>query len=380
MTYNIWYGEDESAASYIAEIGGFKSSVGEMRRIEANRKRFAENPPSLREILYLDRPDLIITEGDPERPILGVEFCAESPSGHNIPQRLARVAAAAEFGIPFAFVFPERKWIRRGENHKGRWDEYNPFPLRALIQIGRFHAAPTLAFFWPADEQKGNPRQGYLVCDRKYPNLPGRRAPEIMQLANFVKLTLAMSQRHIPASQMVFDPLYIEREIWMWEKYHSKAKGNAIWSPLTSTSRIKTEPDLLEFIVRQTGLKPNLPGHILARSETVLYQPKTSKFRSDPYAGSLVGIDYHECRNGPTPQHRFRNLLINFSRISFAEAAKLFEKYHRDYCPMQKSRYSSDDRYLTIHLRDGCRYTKQKELRIFCFLADIVLFQDAILY
>lgn len=124
--------------------------------------------------------------------------------------------------------------------------------------------------------------------------------------------------------------------------------------------------------------EPSLPHYIIERKETIIYEPGTRQFRSDPYSGSLVGIDYLTCRHGETVRHRHRNLVIHFRNVKFEKIKEMFVRYYKDECPFNPQ-YEETDNYLTLHLKDGCRYTKQKELRIYCYIADLLIFRDAAL-
>ena len=373
MRVNVWYGDDRQAAKFLVAYTALTQHEVRMRKIYAGREDFVRNPDAIQRMLYLDRPDVVITTGEPETPILAVEFCAEAPTGHNLTQRMARVAAAAEFQIPFAYVFPERKWVmRRGG---GRWDEYNPLPLYAMLQIGRFHQCPVLAFFWEASEDIVG--SGRLCCDRAFPSLPDSERDEMRAFSRLVDLSLAYAQEHRPFSGMAFDPFVMERERWMWERFHARPGTLESQSPLTSTRLVSTAG--LARKLRGRGLPINLPPHVMRRSKTLLYSPRVTTFRSDPYAGNLVAMDYVKCRVGPTVRHRHLNLAIEFAELPFELAREKFQRFHKQACPFRSS-YDQADPYLTLHLRDGCRYTKQKELRIFCFYADLVIFSDAVLH
>jgi len=135
---------------------------------------------------------------------------------------------------------------------------------------------------------------------------------------------------------------------------------------------------LIDLVKKKIGREPSLPHYVTERKETIIYEPNTRQFRSDPYSGSLVGIDYLACRLGETVRHRHRNLVIRFENVKFKKMKKMFTRYYRKECPFNP-RYKKTDSYLTLHLKDGCRYTKQKELRIYCYVADLLIFQDGAL-
>jgi len=376
--FKVWYHDNRTFAEYLIETTKLNEHDPEIERISTGRD-FANNPDMIQKILYLDMPDAVVTYGFPEKPILGIEFCAEAPSGHDIFQRVARVAASASFGTAFAFIFPEKKWVVRTIG--GRWDNYNPLVMRALMHISRFHKVPSLSFFWEADRLTGIEAEGFLRVDENYENMPDRRSEEMKNFTKFVNLTIDYVLQNRDFREMMFDPFILEREAWMWEKYHQRYRSRPNifrWSPLTSCRKIETS-ELVSLIEEVTGRRPNLPHYVSEREETIIYEPGTRQFRSDPYSGSLVGIDYLMCRRGETVRHRHRNLAMRFRNVSFAKMQEMFVRYYRDRCPFNPGQVEID-RYLTLHLKDGCRYTKQKELRIYCYIADLLIFRDAALY
>src|SRR3989339_1497622 len=102
--FTVWYHDNRSFAEYLVESTKLRNHKTKIKKISLG-KNFADNPDTIQKILYLDNPDAIVTYGFPEKPVLGIEFCAEAPSGHDIFQRVARVAASASLGTAFAFIF-----------------------------------------------------------------------------------------------------------------------------------------------------------------------------------------------------------------------------------------------------------------------------------
>jgi len=376
--FKVWYHDNKAFAEYLVDITDLKKHDPSIEKLSFGRS-FANNPDMIQKILYLDVPDAIVTYGFPEKPVLGIEFCAEAPSGHDIFQRVARVAASASFGTAFAFIFPEKKWVVRAIG--GRWDNYNPLSFRALMNISRFHKIPALSFFWEANQISGDAANGFLLMDKNCANMPDRDTQEMKNFAAFVNLTIDYVLRNRDFEEMMFDPLIMNREMWMWEKFHQKYRSKPDtfrWSPLTSCRIIKTS-DLVTLVRKAIGREPDLPNYVTKREETLIYEPGTNIFRSDPYSGSLVGIDYLECRNGETVRHRHRNLVMHFGKIHFKKMQNMFCRYYKEECPFNP-KIKDVNRYLGLHLRDGCRYTKQKELRIYCYVADVLVFKDAALF
>lgn len=134
--YTIWYADSRAQAELILRGTKLAHIGAQLCRLPGQRKQFPAVPRSLQQILYLDRPDLIVTHGDTHEPVVAIELSAEAPSGHDAFQRFARVSACASEGVPFAYMFPARKLVRR-RGGPARWDEYNPLIFEALLRVAR---------------------------------------------------------------------------------------------------------------------------------------------------------------------------------------------------------------------------------------------------
>jgi len=83
--------------------------------------------PALEGVLAFDRPDIILAASG--TPIQVIERTIEVPSGHNVGQRFARLAAAARAGVPLVYFGPYAAYkhggaTQRGAEHDGlqcRW-------------------------------------------------------------------------------------------------------------------------------------------------------------------------------------------------------------------------------------------------------------------
>jgi hypothetical protein len=95
--YTILYDDPQEAAWFRGLHAALRAAHEEA--ITAAWKR-----PSLQGVFAYDRPDVVLLADD--RPILVVEETVEVPSGHNVGQRFARLAAAAEAGVPCLYFGP----------------------------------------------------------------------------------------------------------------------------------------------------------------------------------------------------------------------------------------------------------------------------------
>jgi len=130
--FKIWYSDEEFGNfvvenTILSEVQGLEWS--KLYESDANNPRnFHSIPDHIKNILYLDAPDLIIEkEGE---PIFSVEVSTEAGTGHNAFQRFGRISAAVENNVPAFYIYPKAGYIRRKSND--RWDEINPNIFQAM--------------------------------------------------------------------------------------------------------------------------------------------------------------------------------------------------------------------------------------------------------
>ena len=103
--------------------------------------------PKLGEVLQYDRPDVILANND--EPMLVLERTVEVPSGHNVGQRFARLAAAAEAHRPLVYFGPYVARKHGGETEGPRWMNLRLF--LALNVASRVHNTAITTINWPVD-------------------------------------------------------------------------------------------------------------------------------------------------------------------------------------------------------------------------------------
>ena len=112
--FRVWY-STEGLANWLINNTVLREKEVDIRQIsesDANKPRtFHKMPTHLKNILYLDAPDLIV-EFDSE-PVFSLEVTTEAGTGHNAFQRFARIAASVENGVPAFYIYPEASYIRR---------------------------------------------------------------------------------------------------------------------------------------------------------------------------------------------------------------------------------------------------------------------------
>jgi len=362
-------------------------------------------PDHLKKILYLDAPDLII-ECDSE-PILAIEITSEAGTGHNVFQRFSRIAAAAESGVPSVYIYPRAVWVAREK--ASRWDGINPavfFALEKLMQI--FDNMPALLFYYPSLHPKApvsfaqKEAKGLLV-DLTHPSLPDSSSQEMRVFFSFIDTLISYVIRHgipgalkrIKRSQIVSD-----RRIWMQSQMNILGYFSRLWSPETAVEDIPTE-NLLRYLSRFFSSPNQGQNSLLRRRDRTIIYKVNANFRGDPYPGVLAALDYMKCRSGPTYEDREKNLVLAWGetsidptsgQLTIRNSGASIEDYiskvrgvrNEGKCILNcqnfaQVRSAGIPRYF-MQSRYGCSFTKPKEIRVYSYFADAILFHDGALW
>ena len=156
MMFKVWY-STESFADFIINNTNLKNYEIEKNKIYEsdanNQKNFHAMPDHIKEILYLDAPDLIVEMNS--EPIFSIEVSTEAGTGHNAFQRFARIAASVEKNVPAFYIYPEAAIITRINKNTGedivKWDSINPLVFKALDEVMNIYNVPALLYYFPTD-------------------------------------------------------------------------------------------------------------------------------------------------------------------------------------------------------------------------------------
>ena len=107
-----------------------------------------DGPPLLVKALSIDRPDIILMDG--EKPVLMVERTEEVPSGHNVGQRYGRLAAAAQMRLPSVYFFPYAAYKHGGKTQGPRYANLRLFC--ALQRMATVEKTAITTINWPVDK------------------------------------------------------------------------------------------------------------------------------------------------------------------------------------------------------------------------------------
>ncbi len=372
-------------------------------------KKFHSQPDHIKKILYLDSPDIIVEFNN--EPVFTIEISAEAGTGHNAFQRFARLAASVENGVPAIYIYPEAKIISRevrgGNSVDRKWDKINPLILYALEQVMQIHEIPALLFYYPSDfklypDPLSSPhlRDQGLVYDEQFSSSPESSDSEMRLMFSSINLILdlVIAKGPLQSRPILLRQLEIRnRRNLMQSWYYDKAEGRSAdaMSPLTAVKTVPTS-SILKYIENSHGNDYQISGLIPSRAETVVYVVD-AKYRGDPYPGALCAIDYLACRSGKTFEERTKNLVICWGGMSIndmgdiqissskatiqdfiadvvaGERRSLLQKNFGSLKTHEIPRYYMQVRY-------GSMFSKNKEVRIYAYFADAIIFPDGCLW
>lgn len=403
--FTIWY-STEIFADYIIEntvLSEYIKQLEKRKIMESdanNSKNFHKMPDHIKNILYLDSPDLIV-ELDGE-PIFTIEISREAGTGHNAFQRFLRLLASVENGVPTIYIYPEGVQVGRGKINKTyKWDRINPIIFKALEKMMRIHNEPALLFYHPSllgNDSRVHKNKG-LLEDDNYPSCPLAKTSEMIAMFDIIDDILNISTKRTRQNNIINLRSIQNRRDWMISEYNKKNPQDEPHSPITATKIINTTK-ILNYL-KKYGYDVKSESLLSKRSKTVVYC-MDAKFRGDPYPGALGALDYIMCRTGKTFEDRDKNLVICWGEISESDdiiKVNSTKSSINDYIEKIKTVYSSIKPYKCLlgqeyeqlvtnkevpryymQTRYGCTYTKIKEIRGYSYFADVVLFIDGALW
>lgn len=405
--FRLWY-STRSFANYIvahsAQLGALQTAgrltLRKLYESDANNPaNFHALPTHIKQILYLDAPDLIIELDN--HPILSIEVSEEAGSGHNAFQRFCRLAAAVERGVPALYIYPEAVRVKRGT--RWSWDQINPLVFDALDNVMRVHQIPALLFYYPTlFRSKVAPAPGSKghIYDKTHIDQPDSGDSQMRSLFATVDLIVgqARTRGYVSPNNLMSDPSINGRRRWMSSEWTTKHKSRT-WSPLTATMDIPTTA-LLALLQTYAGKTYRFsPDGMASRSQTVVYMPD-AKLRADPYGGALAAIDYIKCRTGPTYEDREKNLVIAWGSTNLTGGKLAVSQSKADsvaaFVGAVQGLYGAPGKVLLgqsfaslsgsqiaryyMQVRFGTTFTKAKELRVLSYFCDAILFHDGALW
>lgn len=253
--------------------------------------RRGTNPPIIESLVFYDRPDIILLNNG--EPVLVLEKTTEVPSGHNIGQRLGRMVRALEHNVPAIMFMP---FDSKKHGKHANLCNLNARVLDGYLRMWDIHETPAFAVNWPSDSD------WELITD-------GTEDDEISAVVHdFLESGFDWNCRKFREHQDRMEAEFARR-ITIRASYNR---------PPPSVKIIPTSA-FASMVAARTGGAASIPHAWLARKETVLYTMAMNEKkcrREDPYTGMQFLYDYQHCRNGPHPDDKLRNLVIDVPKVS----------------------------------------------------------------
>ncbi len=382
MVNKIWHPNDLNSAKWFiagSKVNGMNWSP--QITPKPGSPEFLNLPESFKKILRLDSPDLIATMeiDSTDIPTVSIEITTTTPQSQHAKQRLPRLVAAAEAGVPSIYIIPERKKSGRSTYSVGKDLFYGVDKIRMINKI------PVFIYRYPD-------RNGTLLTDTTYPNQPDLTAQETRNAFRTIDTIITYRVQNKGIKDLNSDP-WISSEI---QRQSLTGSGATIAiSNYDTLTEINTS-DLGSFLRNNTEMKQSrinetvsrLPKRIISREKTLVFRPAGRMFdhAGDPYCGMLAFFDYVFCRTGPNVENRLKNLVYmpvgeSISRITQEFCPAGYHRYWESDCPFKEDSVPSlnDQFNVSHHLQYGCVFTKIKPLRIYGYFSDMIIFKDAIL-
>jgi hypothetical protein len=402
-SYRVWYSTEQFADMVIDHTSLRSENVVKRKMYESdanNSRSYHTMPDHIKQILYLDAPDLIV-ELDHE-PLFSIEVSTEAGTGHNVFQRFARLAASVENQVPAFYLYPEAVIVTR-KTGGPKWDVINPLIFRAMENVMSIYNIPALLYYYPTDFRSyplavdaTNRKSKGIRFDsrRRYLGCPEAKDKELLSmfetiddmLSVYSKYGVVEGRKRLNSQRSV-----IARRALMNTEYCLK-HGSDDLSPLSATVKVPTK-SLLHHLSRYERKGYTIGELLRSRSETVIYKVD-AKFRGDPYPGALAAIDYLVCRQGRTFEDRKYNLVLAFCDVSLEDSGDSITLYGakgkvEDFVQtVQRSedknilrssftdlQYHEIPRYY-MQVRYGSMFSKAKHIRVYSYFADAILFPD----
>lgn len=403
--FRVWH-DSERLADYVIENTSLRDGRDEIETLDlptsdaGDPGSFHRVPDDVKEILYLDSPDLIVeARGE---PLFTVEISEEAGTGHNAFQRFPRIAASVEASVPALYIYPEATYIMRKSGN--RWDELNPLVFKALESAMQIHDVPALLFYYPSEfEGEGDPptsasSQNGLLYDDGVRGQPDRDDAEMRQFFDVIDTFLERA-RGTTELDFIKNRTIRRRRNWMQRQFVEKNGPGRTWSPLSNTITVPTDR-VVEFL---REVDPECRPDLLERREETVIYSADAKIRGDPYPGALAAIDYLKSRIGTSYRDRDRNLVFCWGDPSIDDSGSLsvtarnpegssVEAFVDEVKKVTnvRRRLLLDKEYdelkrreiprYYMQVRHGTRFTQRKLVRCFAYFADAILFNDGALW
>ena len=405
--YRVWHSSEGFADYIIAKTCLKDKDVVKAKMYESDTskpKYFHTMPDHIKQILYLDAPDIIVEYNS--EPIFSIEESKEAGTGHNAFQRFARLAASVENNVPALYLYPEAAIISRRAGTT-KWDTINPLVMKGLNSVMNIYGIPALLFYYPTDYRTCPDANQSKLIGRKgikydaaidFMDCPDSNDEQMQKLFRVVNDIIHSVEKNgvIKAREGLLGLRSIQEQRAFMEAEYVLKGGNEEMSPLTATTIIPTNY-LMNHLSQYEDDSYQIGELLRSREETVLYKVNAG-FRGDPYPGALAAIDYLRCREGKTFEERKYNLVLCWGDIEVDDENEIINISSKK-CSVNdfvadvqtccdknllvkdydELRVFEIPRYY-MQVRYGSMFSKSKHIRVYSYFADAILFKDGALW
>lgn len=177
MQFICYFEGDPKIQLWLEKMLGVKLVMRELPSSN-NSKEFTRLPAYVADILYLDKPDVIISgsvDGIHEKPLFSLEFASCTPQYEHALQRFARMTAAAVGGCPSAIIIAPKK--RENAGGKRVYMRSRALSYGAVKLMDNYNL-PAFIFDWP--EEDGN------LLTEKGSSYPPLNSPSMEELRSIL--------------------------------------------------------------------------------------------------------------------------------------------------------------------------------------------------
>lgn len=380
MDLIAYYEGDISVKSWLSSL--IKNNVTYKKMPSRNdTSDYADLPAYVSDILYLDKPDLIISavHDGHEKPLLSIEFASCTPQYQHSLQRYSRMLASVTAGCPSVLIIPDKKRANSGDSvyKRSAAIEYGAVKLMDIFKT------PCFILDWPSDDK------GFLINEdgTQYPKIDSEG---ISYLINFIDACIN-SREDINYIDSLMQKKIVH-SLTDWSRTQAYRNGvPSISNPAggSKASSVKLDlistQDLFNTISRTSPFHKALCGKaplfIKERNESLVFYPtRITEHAGDPYVGMIGYYDIAFTRFGKSTRERHYNLVAYAKDVSIKEVTDVMSKFAKNTCPFQKDLDKNKSKMYNYHLKYGCKETKSKPVRIYAEIADIVIFKDGVLF
>ncbi|WP_417681999.1 hypothetical protein [Pseudidiomarina aquimaris] len=383
MKLIVYYEGDESVKEWFASIV-IKEIDGIVYKKMPTRNDtgvYADLPAHVSDILYLDKPDLIISmiHDGHEKPLLSIEFASCTPQYQHALQRFSRMLASVSAGCPSVLIMPFRKRSNDGKSIYTRSSaiEYGSVKLMDVYNT------PCFILDWSHDENDfllNEDGMQYPFLDTEDMINLGRLIEACIESRQDVDYCGSLSQKKV---------VHDLRDSNRVNAYRNGVPTIANPSGGEGKSQVKLDLKPTEDVFKEIeslskfhqALCKSAPSYIKNREQSLIFYPtRVSAHAGDPYVGMIGYYDVAFTRYGQSVRDRYYNLVAYAKDVSIKEVTDVMSSFVDNKCPFANGLTPNNSKMYNYHLKNGCKETKTKPLRIYSELADIIIFKDGVLF